>query len=158
MPSADAARSAVQLWIDDARHRLAAGRPPTAGDLDALEQAAAGGSAASSQPASVRRQRLLYLHATTPTIHARLAGAAMHEPVAGVRSEINPASDELPYNTVFEAILDGWRVIHFPQQLAPFEDREIDIIGYEFVLEKLDWYQTPAASTSPASAAGKENA
>ena len=37
-----------------------------------------------------------------------------------------------------DAVLDGWQVVHFPQQLAPFDDREIDVLGYEFVLQKLE--------------------
>ena len=32
----------------------------------------------------------------------------------------------------------GWRVVHFPQQRAPFDDREIDVLGQEFILEKLE--------------------
>ena len=33
--------------------------------------------------------------------------------------------------------LDGWQVIQFPNQLAPFDDREIDILGYEFILQQM---------------------
>jgi hypothetical protein len=84
------------------------------------------------------RQRLLYLHAGSPSIYAGLVGAAVHEPVAGSRTQIDPLAPELPYNCVHDALLDGWRVIHFPLQTAPFADREIDIMGYEFVLEKME--------------------
>ncbi len=84
------------------------------------------------------RQRLLYLHAGSPSIYAGLVGATLHEPVAGARTQIDPLAPELPYNSVHEALLDGWRVIHFPLQMAPFEDREIDIMGYEFILEKME--------------------
>jgi len=39
-------------------------------------------------------------------------------------------------HTIFQNIIphhiNGWRVIHFPNQQATFEDREIDVIGYEF--------------------------
>jgi len=31
-------------------------------------------------------------------------------------------------------------VIQFPDQRAPFDDREIDILGYEFILQKLEEY------------------
>lgn len=84
------------------------------------------------------RQRLLYLHAGSPSIRAALVGAALHEPVAGSVTQIDPLAPELPYNCVHDAILDGWRVIHFPLQTAPFADREIDIMGYEFILEKME--------------------
>lgn len=86
------------------------------------------------------RQRLLYLHAGGPSIRSPLVGSALHEPVAGAMTQIDPLAPELPYNCVHDAILDGWRVIHFPLQTAPFEDREIDIMGYEFVLEKMEVY------------------
>ncbi|MCE9589466.1 MAG: hypothetical protein K8S99_02965 [Planctomycetes bacterium] len=82
------------------------------------------------------RQRLLYLHATTPNIGSALVGAALHEPRPGGMSQMDPMQKDPTYNTVHEAIIDGWRVIHFPLQMAPFDDREIDVLGYEFILEK----------------------
>lgn len=84
------------------------------------------------------RQRLLYCHASSPSIQSVLVGAAIHEPVADAVTQIDPLAAELPYQSVHDAIVDGWRVVHFPQQLAPYDDREIDIIGYEFILEKLE--------------------
>ena len=86
------------------------------------------------------RQRLLYLHADTPSIYADLVAAAIHEPVAGAVTGIDPQAPELPYRNVHDAIVEGWRVVHFPQQRAPFDDREIDLMGHEFVLEKLEGY------------------
>ena len=44
------------------------------------------------------------------------------------------------YQTVHEAIMDGWEVIHFPDQQAPFDDREIDVLGYEFILQKKEHF------------------
>jgi hypothetical protein len=87
-----------------------------------------------------QRQRLLYLHTIKPSIRAEVVGAALHEPVADSVTEIEPDPVELPYSTVHAAIVDGWRVVHFPNQRAGFEDREIDIIGYEFILEKTEQY------------------
>ena len=84
------------------------------------------------------RQRLLYLHAVNPSIYADLVAAAIHEPVAGSVTEIDPQAPELPYRNVHDAIVDGWRIVHFPQQRAPFDDREIDVLGQEFILEKLE--------------------
>ncbi|MCJ8329806.1 MAG: hypothetical protein HRT89_09595 [Lentisphaeria bacterium] len=86
------------------------------------------------------RQRVLYLHARKPSLRAPVLGAALHEPVADSVTEIDPEPVELPYPTVHAAIVDGWRVIHFPDQRAPFDDREIDLIGYEFILEKMEDY------------------
>ena len=86
------------------------------------------------------RQRLLYLHAVTPSIYASLVAAAVHEPVAGSVTQIDPEAADLPWRNVHDAIVAGWRVVHFPQQRAPFDDREIDLIGHEFILEKLEVY------------------
>jgi hypothetical protein len=115
-----------------ARADLKAGRL-TLEDLEALEQQALG------RQRSVR-QRLLYLHASSPNIRSRVVAAALHEPVPGQITQIDPLAEENPYESVLAAIQDGWRVIHFPDQRAPFDDREIDIVGYEFILEKLESY------------------
>lgn len=88
----------------------------------------------------VTRQRLLYLHAATPSIRSRVIGMALHEPVPGSMTELSAEAQVWPYGTVHDAVVDGWQVIHFPQQLAPFDDREIDVLGYEFVLQKLEGY------------------
>lgn len=83
-----------------------------------------------------RRQRLLYVHTAVPNIYAQAVAVALHEPVPGQRTQIDPTVPELPYKNVFQALCEGWRVIHFPDQRAPFDDVEIDIVGYEFILEK----------------------
>src|SRR5689334_18092564 len=115
-----------------ARADLKAGQL-TPEDLDALEQQALGHLRA-------LRQRLLYLHASNPSIRSRVVAAALHEPIPGGVTQIDPLAEDIPYESVFAAIMDGWRVIHFPDQRAPFDDREIDIVGYEFILEKLESY------------------
>jgi len=119
----------VESWVENARAKVAAGKL-AASDLDALLAAARG--------TPKLRQRLLYLHATTPSIGAPLAGATIHEPRKGGVSQMDPMQKDPAYNSVHEAIMDGWQVIHFPQQLAPFDDREIDILGYEFILQKME--------------------
>ena len=65
---------------------------------------------------------------------------ALHEPVRNSITELNPLPQEWPYATVHDAIQDEWRVVQFPVQLAPFDDREIDILGSEFILEKFEEY------------------
>src|SRR5688500_15671595 len=66
------------------------------------------------------RQRLLYIHAAQPSVRSPLVGSALHEPVPGSITQIDPLAEELPYANVFDAILDGWRVVQFPDQRAPF--------------------------------------
>ncbi len=120
-------------WLADARSKADAG---TLGHDDLnklaalLDEAAAAGNGAAG-----RRQRLLYLHASAPSMDGPVIGMAVHEPVAGGR-ELAGERRDWPYATVHDAVIDGCQVIHLPQQLAPFDDREIDIVGYEFVLQK----------------------
>src|SRR5437879_3756779 len=120
----------IVAWIDRARTRLENGGL-TAADLENLRQMVCDGRA-------VARQRLLYLHAATPNIRSAVIGMALHEPVPDSVTELAPDPPEWPYRTVHDAILDGWQVIHFPDQRAPFDDREIDILGYEFILQKVE--------------------
>lgn len=121
----------VAAWAEAARRTLRAGGSLREADLDRLLADARGSGCR-------LRQRLLYLHSVNPSIHADLVAAAIHEPVAGAVTEIDPQAPELPYRNVHDAIVEGWRVLHFPQQRAPYDDREIDLIGHEFILEKLE--------------------
>ncbi|MDA1138141.1 MAG: hypothetical protein O3B01_06125 [Planctomycetota bacterium] len=123
-------REEIYDWVERARDKCVSDSLE-AEDFDELLKLAGNSN-------GIARQRLLYLHSSSPSIRSGLIGHALHEPVKGSTTQIDPLVPELPYHCVHDAILDGWRVIHFPQQLAPFEDREIDIIGYEFILEKIE--------------------
>ena len=121
----------IEDWAADARVKIEAGTI-SGTDLQTLL------ATVNEYGGSEVRQRLLYLHAASPSIYSGLVGGVLHEPEAGSIAQIDPMAPELPYHSVHEAVVDGWRVIHFPQQLAPFEDREIDVMGYEFILEKME--------------------
>ena len=123
---------AIDRWIDEARAKLEDGGIQ-GGDLDRLHRVI-------NTNRAHTRQRLLYLHAATPGIRSQVLGMALHEPMQGSVTEIVTVEQEWPYNTVHDAILDGWQVIHFPDQRTEFDDREIDILGYEFILQKLEVY------------------
>lgn len=116
--------SSIETWVAQAREKLRAGLL-TEADLDLLL------ASATAEPPT--RQRLLYLHVRDPSVTGSVVGWAEHpgEDPGGV----TPVP---PYNSVLEALADGWQAIHFPQQLAPFDDRETDIVGYEFILQKLE--------------------
>ena len=123
---------AIDKWIDEARAKLE-NSGFQKGDLDQLHRII-------SANRSGTRQRLLYLHAATPSIRSQVIGLALHEPVEGSVTEIMTEEQDWSYDTVHDAILDGWQVIHFPDQRTEFDDREIDILGYEFILQKLEVY------------------
>ncbi len=122
----------INKWITEARAKLENGGLQQR-DLDQLHQII-------SANREDTRQWLLYLHTATPSIRSQVIGMALHEPVQGSVTEIMTEEQDWSYNTVHDAILDGWQVIHFPDQRTEFDDREIDILGYEFILQKLEVY------------------
>ena len=79
------------------------------------------------------RQRLLYLHARTPSVFSD--GLTPVEPVAGFAVEISAQVQEWPSRTVHDALVDGWQVVQFPQHQAPFDDRELDVVGFKVILK-----------------------
>lgn len=83
-----------------------------------------------------RRQSLLYLYAMQPTVRAQLVATTVQDPTAGALCQIDPLAPELPYQTVIDAMADGWRVISFPDHRSAYQEGRIDMLGYEFVLEK----------------------
>jgi hypothetical protein len=129
----------VESWVAEARRKVASGAFGPR-DLDELlaRVRAAPSNGQDARPASGVRQRLLYLHATTPSIGSPLVGVTLHEPVQGGFAQMDPTRKDPEFGSVHDAIRQGWQVIHFPQQLAPFDDKEIDVLGYEFILQKLE--------------------
>jgi hypothetical protein len=87
--------------------------------------------------AQLPRQRLLYLHARTPSVFSKILAFNLIEPVAGFRSEIEAQEPAWPYKTVHDAVVDGWQIIQFPHLQAPFDDKDLDVVGYEFILQKM---------------------
>ena len=85
------------------------------------------------------RQRLLYLHARTPGVMSDVIAMTTIEPQPGFKPMLEPRPvDEWPYKTVHEAIVDGWQIVQFPHHQAVYDDRDIDIVGYEFILQKME--------------------
>ena len=80
------------------------------------------------------QQDLLYIQTnrTSPT-----------SPVIGMRiiengniSDGPPDPSDWPYETVLDAIRDGWRVIKFPEQALMLDETRTYGLGAEFVLER----------------------
>ena len=84
------------------------------------------------------RQRLLYLHARTPSVFSDILGYTPVEPVRDYRAEITADVSDWPYNTVHDALVDGWQIVQFPHLQAPIDDMDLDVVGYEFILQKLE--------------------
>ena len=120
----------IEEWISLAREKVKS-EGVRQNDLDQLEQIL---------QVKCSRQRLLYLQATTPSIRSNVIGMAQHEPVNGAITQIEPDTDDWKYQTVHDAIVDGWQAIFFPDQRTNFDDQEIDILGYEFILQKMEIY------------------
>lgn len=120
-------KDSIATWLAAAESHLGNGGVQAA-DLESLRQLVQ-----KAQP----RQRLLYLHTRGGSVQAPVIGMAEHEPVPGYEDTLR-TRDDWPYKTVHEAIVDGWQVIHFPQQMVPFNDSELDYVGYEFILQKIE--------------------
>ena len=124
--------SKIEEWVSLARKKVK-NESISDNDLDQLEQIL-------QIRCNQNRQRLLYLQATTPSIRSNVIGMAQHEPVNGAITQIEPDTDDWKYQTVHDAIVDGWQAIFFPAQRTNFDDHEIDILGYEFILQKMEVY------------------
>ena len=85
------------------------------------------------------RQKLLYLQAESVSIRSPVIAMALHEPVADSVTQIEPTGVDFPYATVHEAVIDGWRVVSFPSpKESATTDDDLTILGYEFILEKME--------------------
>ena len=89
----------IEEWISLAREKVKS-EGVRQNDLDQLEQIL---------QVKCSRQRLLYLQATTPSIRSNVIGMAQHEPVNGAITQIEPDTDDWKYQTVHDAIVDGWQ-------------------------------------------------
>lgn len=91
--------------------------------------------------ANVRRQDLLYLQSAESGLHSKVIGMNMlvdgqyaDEPEVEGRWPF--ADGGWPYETVIDAINDGWRVISFPNMALNLDENRTYGLGFEFILEK----------------------
>lgn len=120
----------INGWIAAARTK----GNVTGKDLDALEALISQGN----RPAL--RQRLLYLTSSGMSTLSLVVATEFREPTREANVTKLSPKPELPYRSVHDAIVDGWRVISFPNRDAPVDDREVNVWGYQFILEKLEGY------------------
>jgi len=117
----------LNAWIAAARDKLK-NAEFLSSDLDALQQLVQSGAA---------RQRLLYLHAESPHIGSLVISMDEHPPDGDLNGDLD-AEPVFPYDCVHAAIKDGWQVVKFPDNRSAFDDRENDVLGYEFILQKME--------------------
>jgi len=79
-------------------------------------------------------QDLLYLQASTTSVAARVLGMAILEKGKLSDGPADPA--KWPYQTVLDAIKDGWRVIQFPNLALLTDESRAYALGCEFILER----------------------
>lgn len=115
--------NAVRQWLNESRKKLQAG-DFTETDLQRLEVLL-------TKP----RQMLLYLYSKSTNMRSAIASWALYDPT--VSYEPTLPSQDVPYDSVIEAVNDGWRIVQFPRaELHQFSDVDNTYLGYEFILEK----------------------
>ena len=79
-------------------------------------------------------QRLLYLQSENTMVTSRVIGISI---VDGDGVHDGPDDpDEWPYQTVHQALLDGWRIIKFPEMALLLDEERTYGLGCEFILER----------------------
>ena len=79
-------------------------------------------------------QDILYLHTrvNSPTSDV----LAMRIVENGEISDGPEDPDAWPYQSVLEAVRDGWRVVKFPELALMMDERRTYSLGFEFILER----------------------
>ena len=85
--------------------------------------------------AAPSRQRLLYLQASSTLVTSPVEGMSIVDSDGVNDGPDNP--NDWPYQTVYDAICDGWRVIKFPEMtLMLVGEHDTYGLGCDFILEK----------------------
>ena len=79
-------------------------------------------------------QDLLYLNATTASLISEVLAMRIVE--AGEISDGPEDPTDWPYQTVLDAIRDGWRVVKFPESALMMDEGRTYGLGFEFILER----------------------
>ena len=92
-------------------------------------------SANSQIQAETKCQRLLYLQAENTLVTSKVEGMSIVDRDGVHHGPDNP--HDWPYQTVHEAMRDGWHVIKFPEMaLMMASDDKTYGLGCDFILEK----------------------
>ena len=89
------------------------------------------------------RQSVMILYLSNSALDSGVKGWTFYD---GTGKERHTTGDraEPPYANGMEALLDGWRVIQFPQLIPPYPDTEYttSFQKHEFIFEKLEEIET----------------
>ena len=82
-----------------------------------------------------KSQDILYLQARNTSPESQVVGMMRIE--GGKRVACPPDPDDWPYQTVLDAVKDGWRIISFPNMsMLAVDEKEVYGLGFEFILER----------------------
>ena len=79
-------------------------------------------------------QDLLYMQCSTTSVTSQVLGVQF---ISG--GEVQPEPDsvsDFPYQSVLEAMRDGWRVVQFPNMALLLDEERTYGLGCEFILER----------------------
>ena len=79
-------------------------------------------------------QDILYLQAVSTSLTSQVQGMLLMEN-GEIADEIADPED-WPYQTVLEAVRDGWRVVQFPNLALLLDETKSYGLGCEFILER----------------------
>ena len=116
-------KSAIKERLDNCIEKLNAGEL-TEADLRAVIAAL-----------NSEKQLLLYLYSKSTNLRSPLGAWALYDATAPDEPVL--PSQDAPYESVLDAVRDGWRIVQFPRpELHNFSDVENTYLTYEFILEK----------------------
>lgn len=79
-------------------------------------------------------QDLLYLQCSTTSVTSQVLGVQF---ISGGQVQPEPDSvADFPYQSVLEAMRDGWRVVQFPNMALLLDEERTYGLGCEFILER----------------------
>ena len=86
------------------------------------------------------RQKLLVLYARSPDLYSGVGAWTIYDATTGKNAHTTGDSETPPYDSVFAAMQDGWRVIQFPQQFPAYPGMELTTayLKFEYILEKIE--------------------
>jgi hypothetical protein len=95
-------------------------------------------STAAPTSSSTLRQKVLVLYLASSALDDRVVGWSNYDGTGRTHPTMGD-SDEPPYKTGLDALLDGWRMIQAAQLLPPAAGQEYDVsfLKHEFFFEKL---------------------